>query len=415
MGRPKHADVNRITALREPFRTIVLKDLILDLGLIQADIARVSGGHRATFNVCINRGYVPDIKNYQKSIEDHISEIPAAMDWLRARGFSVEDVWKFSEEGNKKKFKPVGIYADRASRAMIPGDPGELNFTEVREVLTGETLRHFKLFRSPFSNDIRDVPDIYMSDEHRYIEAAMIDAARHGGFLAIIGEVGSGKSVIRKKVVAELSKDDSSRIIYPRMIDKTRITAASLCDAIILDLSDEAPKMRLEQKTRQVEKLLIARSKAGCHVCLMIEEAHDLSVRVLKLLKRFYEIEDGYKKAIGIILIGQPELGGLFNEQDHYEMREVIRRCQVAYIRGLNGNMKDYLTLKFKRINVELKNVITDEAIKALSNRLMDKDQRGKRISNAYPLTVNNHIIRAMNSACEMGEPKVTEDVINAI
>jgi len=55
-----------------------------------------------------------------------------------------------------------------------------------------------------------------MSDEHRYIEAAMIDAAKHGGFIAVVGEVGSGKSVIRKKVVSELMKDDNARIIYPR-------------------------------------------------------------------------------------------------------------------------------------------------------------------------------------------------------
>jgi type II secretory pathway predicted ATPase ExeA len=199
------------------------------------------------------------------------------------------------------------------------------------------------------------------------------------------------------------------------MIDKTRITAASICDAIILDLSDETPKLRLEQKTRQVERLLISRSKAGCHVCLIIEEAHDLSVRILKLLKRFYEIEDGYKKALGIILIGQPELGNLFNEADHYDMREVIRRCQVAVIRGLNGNIKDYLALKFKRVGVKLDDVITDGAIKALAKRLSDKDTRGKVISNAYPLTINNYVTRAMNLAADMGESKVTEEVILAI
>lgn len=420
------------------FAPIVLKQLMIDCDISQSQITdalTASRGKvsRATGNGTVNRGYLPmTMPGYQENIEKIISSSKKAMKWLVGRGLTINNIWDAHGE-ELRHAMPTGMGQRQAStrknRALIPGDPGEYNppqspltsrgdgvqTTEVRELLTGETLRHFKLFRSPFNNDIRDVPDIYMSEEHRYIEAAMIDASKHGGFLAIIGEVGSGKSVIRKKVVAELSKDDSSRIIYPRMIDKTRISAASLCDAIILDLSDESPKMRLEQKTRQVEKLLIARSKAGCHVCLMVEEAHDLSVRVLKLLKRFYEIEDGYKKAIGIILIGQPELGSLFNEQDHYDMREVIRRCQVAYIRGLNGNMKDYLALKFKRINVELKAIITDEAIKALSSRLMDKDARGKAISNAYPLTVNNYIIRAMNLACEMGEAKVTEEVIMAI
>ena len=198
-------------------------------------------------------------------------------------------------------------------------------------------------------------------------------------------------------------------------IDKSKITSASLCDAIVMDLSEETPRLRLEQKTRQVERLLVQRAKADCHVCLIIEEAHDLTVRILKLLKRFYEIEHGYKKALGIILIGQPELGDLFNEADHYDMREVIRRCQVAYIRGLNGNLRDYLDLKFKRVGADLKHVITDEAVTALSKRLKDKDHREKEFSKAYPLTVNNQMIRAMNLAYEMGEPKITDDVINAI
>ncbi|MDA8082312.1 MAG: AAA family ATPase [Nitrospiraceae bacterium] len=406
--------MNRITALREKFRSIVLKDLILDCGLIQAELARISGAHRATLNVCINRGYIPQIAGFKTRIEEYISTLSEAMAWLKDRGLPLQAIWKYSAEGTKVKSKPRG-WAGRSGSfqsAMVPGDPGEINQSEVSELLRGDTLRHFKMFRSPFTNDIRDVADIYMSEEHRYIAEAMMDAAKHGGFLAVIGEVGGGKSVIRKKVVSELAKDDNSRVIYPRMIDKTRISASSLCDAIIMDLSDEKPKAKLEQKTRQVEALLKSRSKAGCHVCLMIEEAHDLTVRVLKLLKRFYEIEDGYRKCIGIILIGQPELGALFNEADHYDMREVIRRCQVAEIRGLNGNMKDYLQLKFKRINVELKAVMTDEAITALGNRLMDKDERGRKVSNAYPLTVNNYVIRAMNAAADMGEALVTAEVI---
>lgn len=402
---------------RSKFRPIILKRLILECGIIQAELAKAAGVHRATMNVCINRGYIPNIPEFAQKVEAYVAAHPDATQWLSGKGISPHEIWE-AEGQDLYKHTPKGLmqrsWKTRKTNPMVQGDPEELKTKEV-EMFTQEAMRHFKLFRSPFSNDIRDVADIYMSDEHRYIEAAMLDAARHGGFLAVIGEVGSGKSVIRKKVVSELARDDSSRIIFPRMIDKTRITAASLCDAIILDLSDEAPKMRLEQKTRQVEKLLISRSKAGCHVCLMVEEAHDLSIRILKMIKRFYEIEDGYRKAIGIILIGQPELGSLFNEADHYDMREVIRRCQVAHIRGLNGNIKDYLTMKFKRINVDMKTIMTDEAITALSNRLMRTDGRGKKISDAYPLTVNNEIIKAMNMACDMGESMVTEDVVMAI
>jgi type II secretory pathway predicted ATPase ExeA len=410
---------NTAVAYKMKFNPIVLKKLVSDCDISQSALAGKTGLSRASINLMVNRGYMPSTKaGLKKQVEQLLTANETAMAWLVERRLSVTNIWDTLGE-DIRRAQPAGMarrgWDKRATRAMVPGDPGEYKQEVETEMLRGETLKHFRLFRSPFSNDIRDVQDIYMSEEHRYIAAAMVDAAKHGGALVVIGEVGSGKSVIRKKIVSELSLDDSSRIIYPRMIDKTRITGASICDAIIMDLSDESPKMKLEQKTRQVERLLLSRSKAGCHVCIMIEEAHDLTVRVLKLLKRFYEIEDGYKKALGIILIGQPELGALFNEQDHYDMREVIRRFQVAHIRGLNGNMKEYLTLKFKRVSVDLKTIIDDAAIAALTNRLTDKDERGKRVSNAYPLTVNNMIIKAMNLACDMGEARVTEEVVNAI
>ncbi len=401
------------------FAPLKIKQLLIECGISQRDLMRLTGRSKATINLAVNRGYIPSTHdNFTRDIEEYLLEVPGVVEWLKERGLKMEDIWKPLVGNDLRMAQPSGmgrkISAARKFRAIEPGDPEAITEREV-EMLTGEAMKYFKLFRNPFQNDIRDLNDIYMSDEHRYIEAAMIDAAKNGGFIAAIGEVGSGKSTIRKKVVAELGKDENTRIIYPRMIDKTRITAQSLCDAIILDLSDEAPKMRLEQKTRQVEKLLVQRSKADCHVCLIIEEAHDLTVRILKLLKRFYEIENGYKKVLGIVLIGQPELGDLFNETDHYDMREVIRRCQVAYIRGLNGNLKDYLTLKFQRVGADLKNIITDAALETLSKRLKDKDHRGREFSKAYPLTVNNQIIRAMNTAYEMGEEKVTEAMVMAI
>lgn len=400
----------------------MLKQLLADCGIGQAELARaLAGTGRSTINQICNAkpDYWPVLyKDFAKDVEAFLRPRRNVQRWLEKQGIKMSGIWNI-KSSNGKRHEVAGrgkrIWKSRKAQAIQPGDPAVITEREV-EMLTGEAMKHFKLFRSPFLNDIRGVEDIYLSDEHRYIEAAMLDAAKHAGFIAVIGEVGSGKSVMRKKVVAELAKDVNSRIIYPRMIDKSRVTAASICDAIVLDLSDEVPKMRLEQKTRQVERLLISRLKASCHVCLIIEEAHDLTVRVLKLLKRFYEIEDVYQKALGIVLIGQPELSSLFNEADHYEMREVIRRCQVAVIRGLNGNVKPYLEMKFSRVKVKADDIITDEAIEALSERLMDKDPRsGRPVSHAYPLSINNWIVLAMNLATELGEKKVTAEVIAAL
>jgi len=118
---------------------------------------------------------------------------------------------------------------------------------------------------------------------------------------------------------------------------------------------------------------------------------------------------------MGIILIGQTELKYMLDETRHMDMREVIRRVQVAEIHGLDGNLREYLEFKFKRIGVEISNIFDESAFTALSRRLTIEDHKKRKCSQAYPGLVNTYATKAMNLAYEMGELKVTEDVINAI
>ena len=416
MGRPK---VNECTAYQKEFKPILLKELCVDCGISQTLIGKETKCSRALINIAVNRGYVPkEPPDFKRKIEAMISADRRAMQWLIERQLRVQDIWRLLGK-DLRHVSPAAdnqkMWATRRQPAMVPGNPEQLiNSVEV-EMISQEAMKHYKIFRNPFIDDIQKESDVFMSEEHRYIEMAMLDAAKHSGFLAIIGEVGSGKTVIRRKVMEQLKKDGDMIIIFPEIIDKTRVNSSSICDAIIMDLSEESPKRTMEAKSRQVHKLLLERAKQGFRSVLILEEAHDLTTSTLKYLKRFQEIEDGYRKLLGIILLGQTELNNLLDESRHIEMREVIRRIQKAEIRGLNGNTKDYLRLKFKRINIKIEDIFDDSAFPALAKRLTTKDRREKAISHAYPLVVNNYAARCMNLAYEMGEKKVTEAVVMAI
>jgi type II secretory pathway predicted ATPase ExeA len=415
VARPK---VNECTAYQLEFKPILLKELCVDCGISQTRIGKATNLSRSSINLALNRGYLPKEPDFKSKVEAEIEDDRRAAQWLIERNLRVEDIWNPLGK-DLRNVSPAAdnqkMWATRKQPAMVPGNPEQITINMEVEMISQEAMKHFKIFRNPFIDDIQKDSDIFMSEEHRYIEAAMIDAARHGGFLAVIGEVGSGKSVMRRKVVEQLKKDGDVIVIFPQMIDKTRVNAASICDAIIMDLSESKPSMKLEAKTRQVHKLLLERAKQGFRSVLIVEEAHDLHTNTLKYLKRFYELEDGYRKLLGIILVGQTELKNLFNEQAHIEMREVIRRIQTAEIKGLNGNTKDYLNMKFKRIGAKVDDIFEDGAFKALTQRLTTKDRRNQSISHAYPLIVNNYAAKAMNMAYEMGEKKVTEAVVMAI
>ena len=408
------------------FAPVLLKELVKDCDISQSVLAEAAAAilgrpvSRPLVNIVINRGGYepPKISGFRDAVEKILSENPRAQAWLIARGLTATDVWQ--PLGRDMRLAYPSGHGRRchrkASRQDGGSDPEQLTIKWEVEMISQEALKHFRVFRNPFIDDVQKDADIYMSEEHRYIEAAMLDAARHGGFLAVIGEVGSGKSVMRRKVVEQLKRDGDTLVIYPQMIDKTRLTAGSLCDAIIQDISNEKCRVKLEDKTRQVQRLLVDRAKSGYRHVLIVEEAHDLKVQTLKYLKRFYELEDGYRKLLGIILIGQTELKHLFDERQNVDMREVIRRVQVAEIKGLNGNLESYLSVKFKRVGKGVEDVFAADAFEALGQRLTSKGRDGKtNISHAYPLLVNNYVARAMNLAFEMGEAKISADVVMAL
>ena len=414
MARQK---VNEQTAYQMAFEPLMLKELIIDCGISQIKLGNATNLSRASINLMLNRGYVPlERQDFKEKIQRELAGNPKAMQWLAERNLAMADIWQPLGK-DLRAIAPAGrsIRTWETRRKPVFATGNEIIKIKEVEMISQEAMKHFKIFRNPFYDDVQKDSDIFMSEEHRYIEAAMLDSARHSGFLAVIGEVGSGKTVIRRKIMEQLKKDGDTIVIFPEIIDKTRVNFSSICDAIIMDLSEEPPKRTLEAKSRQVKKLLQERAKQGFRSVLILEEAHDLTVNTLKYLKRFQEIEDGYRKLLGIILLGQTELNNLLDESRHIEMREVIRRIQTCEIKGLNGNMKEYLKLKFKRINMNIADIFDEGAFAALSDRLTTKDRRNKAISHAYPLVVNNYAARAMNMAFEMGEKKVTEAVVMAI
>ncbi len=334
---------------------------------------------------------------------------------LRDRGLDEVDiatVWDEDAEDPYRAAHPTGVHVGQKPERLQPViEPLET------EMLSANAKKLFQIFRDPFIDDVQGPEDVFLSAEQRYIREAMFSTAKHGGFLAVIGESGAGKTVSRRDLIDRIQRDSHPIIlIQPRLIDKGTLTAGAICEAIIDDLRPgEKVKRSLEGKARQVERLLTDSSRAGNVHSLMIEEAHDLSISTLKFLKRFWELEDGFKKLLSIILIGQPELKNKLDERIHYEAREVIRRCEVAELVPLDRHLEEYLTLKFKRVGKKPEELFTADAFDAMRTRLTRQKHASHSISMVYPLVVNNLVTKAMNLCAEIGADKINADVIKEL
>lgn len=336
---------------------------------------------------------------------------------LRDRGVDEVDiatVWDEDIEDPYRAAHPAGIHLGQKPERLQPViEPLET------EMLSANAKKQFSIFRDPFVDDVQGAGDVFLSAEQRYIREAMFSTAKHGGFLAVIGESGAGKTVLRRDLIDRIQRDAQPIIlVQPRLIDKGTLTAGAICEAIIDDLRPgEKVRRSLEGKARQVERLLIDSSRADNVHCLVIEEAHDLSISTLKFLKRFWELEDGFKKLLSILLIGQPELKNKLDERQHYEAREVIRRCEVAELVPLDRHMEEYLTLKLKRIGKNLGDLFDANAFDAMRARLTRSSRNGvgQSTSMVYPLVVNNLTTKALNLCAEIGADKISADVIKEL
>lgn len=411
-GRPL-----KTPASAAPYR---LRAILYDYGVKQADLcARLvyASGHRkgqtlgdTTVSTLLTR------RAWPKTITP--IEIQAATTaLLRERGVPepvIQTAWEIDGEVDPQ----ASPRKSRNARSNANSEPGAAPFDlPEAEMLSPAARAHFKLERHPFVDDVQGPQDVYLSRDQRYIRESMYYAAKHSGFLAVVGESGSGKTTLRRDLIDRIRRDNEPIvIIQPQTIDKRALSAAHICDAIIADLSTEQPKLSLEAKARQIQRILSSSARTGNAHALVIEEAHDLSVSTLKYLKRFWEMEDGFKKLLGIILVGQPELGDRLDERRNYDAREVIRRCEVATLKSLNGNLEEYLTLKFKRVGATLDQVFEADAFDAIRARLTRRRANSPEVeSQLYPLVVHNLCAKAMNQAVDLGFAKVNAQLIGRV
>jgi type II secretory pathway predicted ATPase ExeA len=187
-----------------------------------------------------------------------------------------------------------------------------------------------------------------------------------------------------------------------------------ISDAILRAISPLAkPRLSAESKFAQLHQALKDTHQSGQRTCVVIEEAHCLSIPALKHLKRLHELEPnhGYGSLISIILIGQPELHIKLSEKNP-EIRELVQRCELVTLQPIAvSELEDFIDHRLKRIGKKAADVIDQGGITALADRLVNSAGQ----SQLYPLLVGNFLIKAMNDAAQIGSPVIDESIVKDV
>ena len=162
---------------------------------------------------------------------------------------------------------------------------------------------YFGLKEAPF----RITPNTeywYAGGQRGEMLAALLYAIGQGeGIIKVVGEVGSGKTMLCRKLVAQLP--DSVDSVY---LGNPTLSPDDMLAAILADLGVDAPENGRQARLAQLNNTLLDRHQAGRRVVVFVEEAQGIALDNLEFLRLLTNLETATDKLLQIVLFGQPEL-----------------------------------------------------------------------------------------------------------
>ncbi|HMM78070.1 MAG TPA: AAA family ATPase [Gammaproteobacteria bacterium] len=185
-------------------------------------------------------------------------------------------------------------------------------------------LQHFRLRELPFTL----TPDTaFFMERAGYLDGlnVLLVALRSGeGFVKVIGEVGTGKTLLCRRLINSLGED--FRCAY---LPNPYLSPASLLLSIVEELGIGLPSPCTQhQLLRGLNAALLKFAAAGQRVVVCIDEAQAVPLQTLEVLRLLTNLETEKRKLVQVVLFGQPELDEVL---DQPSIRQLRQRISFSY------------------------------------------------------------------------------------
>src|ERR1700682_4500194 len=181
-------------------------------------------------------------------------------------------------------------------------------------------LELFKLHELPFR--LSPHPQfLYLSKQHARAKAYMESTIWFtDGFVVITGEIGAGKTTLIETFLRELQTD-----AVVAQINQTQLTPTAFLQPVLVQFGFSPFNMKKPEVLATLNQFLMEQHDAGRKVLLIVDEAQNLSYRVLEEIRMLSGGETAQEKALRIILAGQPELNDKLNSPELVQLAQRVR------------------------------------------------------------------------------------------
>jgi type II secretory pathway predicted ATPase ExeA len=181
----------------------------------------------------------------------------------------------------------------------------------------------FQLTEPPF----RLTPDpqfLFASKQHSRAKAYMESTIwLADGFVVITGDIGSGKTTLIESFLADLPDD-----IVLAHVSQTQLSPVEFLQALLVEFGFKPFRKRKVELLAMLKDFMVEQYAAGKKILLIIDEAQNLSRKVLEEVRLLSGLEAQKEKLLRIIIAGQPELS---RKLDSPRLAQLTQRVRLRF------------------------------------------------------------------------------------
>jgi general secretion pathway protein A len=177
----------------------------------------------------------------------------------------------------------------------------------------------YQLTERPF-NVTPDPKFLYLNARYREAIASLnYGITQRKGFITLIGEAGTGKTTLLKRLLEDLDAKTKSEFIF-----NTNVSFEEILEYIFAEFDLPVHNGKKLYMLQRLNSFLLEELRGGSNVALLIDEAQDLEFSVLEDLRLLSNLETAKEKILQIVLSGQPELGQKLSNPVLRQLRQRI-------------------------------------------------------------------------------------------
>jgi type II secretory pathway predicted ATPase ExeA len=253
----------------------------------------------------------------------------------------------------------------------------------------------FGLREKPFSLS-SDPRFFYSHSSHgASFETLRAGIRRREGILALMGEVGTGKTTLCRAVLEALDRRIFAAFVPDPFLSREDLLKTLLVDFGVVSV-DEIRNGRLRGATRTdlsypLYDFLASLRPLKAFAVVMIDEAHNLTTELLEEIRILSDLEKNHEKLLEVMLIGQPELQERLATPGMRQLAQrVSLRCELVPL--VRDEVNGYITHRLTVAGNDGRVRFTEQAI-----------DRVTTLSGGIPRVVNLICDRALLNAAKSG------------